>query len=431
MLKSLTCQTLFTEKDFTLKKIKHKIIVFACLFYSLNIHAAYSEELQGLTLTDKSILSGAERTSLYLEDLKGKRVAIIANQSSRIVHQTENIENTKEAIHLVDFLIMNGVNVVKIFCPEHGLRGNADAGEVITNSMDEKTKLPIISLYGTNKKPKTEDLKNIDVILFDIQDVGVRYYTYISTMQYAMQAVVENNIEFIVLDRPNPNGFYVDGPVLESGMESFTGMHKVPLVHGLTVGEFALFIQGEGYLKAKNKIKLKVIPILNYTHKDFYSLPIKSSPNLPNMKSVYLYPSVGLLESTVMSVGRGTDFPFQAFGHPNLKNADFLFTPKSVPGAKNPPLVNKACKGIDVSKVSDSELQNKAGIRLEYLLFAYKNYPDKKNFFNPLFDFMAGNKILRTQIVQGLSEKEIKASWQANLESFKKTRKKYLLYEDF
>ncbi|MCX6295522.1 MAG: DUF1343 domain-containing protein, partial [Bacteroidetes bacterium] len=275
------------------------------------------------TINDLKV--GADRTTEYLPLLKGKTVAVVANQSSLI-------KNT----HLVDSLISIGVNVKKVFCPEHGFRGLVDAGENVANVKDPKTGLSIISLYGKNKKPSTADLKDVDIVIFDIQDVGVRFYTYLSTLHYVMEACAENNKQLIVLDRPNPNGYYIDGPVLEDAYKSFLGLHPVPIVYGMTIGEYAQMINGEGWLKAGVKCKLKVIPIVGYTHKDLFELAVRPSPNLPNMSSVYLYPSLGLFEGTIVSVGRGTDLPFQVIGHPTLTKTNYTFTPQPKPGAMEP-----------------------------------------------------------------------------------------------
>ncbi|MCK5822878.1 MAG: DUF1343 domain-containing protein [Bacteroidales bacterium] len=365
-------------------------------------------------LTKTKLIVGAENTNEYLSILKNKNVALVVNQSSYI-NQT----------HLVDSLISLNIKIIKNFAPEHGLRGTADAGEYINNNIDEKTGIPIISLYGKNKKPQSSDLQNIDIVVYDIQDVGVRFYTYISTMHYVMEACAENNIDFVVLDRPNPNGFLVDGPVLDTNYRSFVGMHKVPLVYGMTIGEYALMINGEGWLKNNEKCKLQVITCKNYTHHTLYNLPIKPSPNLPNMKSVNLYPSLGLFEGTVVSVGRGTDFPFQVIGHPDFKNNGFSFVPKSIVGAaKNPKFKNIKCFGLDLRnmKIDNSKID------LDLFISAYKNLNIGDKFFNPYFDYLAGNNVLRQQIISGLSKKEIRKTWQKDLKSFKKIRKKYLLY---
>lgn len=361
-----------------------------------------------------NVVVGAEQTSLYLPLLQNKKVGIVANHTSMINH-----------VHLVDSLLKLKVSIKKVFSPEHGFRGNADAGEKVKSNVDAKTKLPIVSLYGKNKKPFPEQLKGLEVIVFDIQDVGARFYTYISTMHYVMEACAENNIQFVVLDRPNPNGNFVDGPILEENYQSFVGMHRVPIVHGMTVGEYAQMINGEGWLANNVKCDLQVVKLKNYTHKTTYELPIKPSPNLPNMQSVYLYPSICLFEGTPISVGRGTDKPFQVIGHPKM-NYHFSFVPKSTTGAKEPLLKGEICYGLDLSAV-----KVKKELDLSYLIQFYNNYPDKDHFFEKFFNTLAGNATLQEQIKQGKTEKEIKDTWQKGLLEFKAKRKKYLFYEDF
>ncbi|MBL4657246.1 MAG: DUF1343 domain-containing protein [Flavobacteriales bacterium] len=371
-------------------------------------------------IPETKITVGAERMDLYLYILKGKSIAVVANQTSMVGN-----------VHLVDTLLSLGVNIVKVFSPEHGFRGSADAGEKVKNYKDKKTGLPIVSLYGNNHKPSSENMAGVDIVIFDIQDVGVRFYTYISTMHYVMEACAENNIKFLVLDRPNPNGFYVAGPVREEEYKSFVGMHPVPLVHGMTMAEYAKMINGRGWLK--NKVKCDLIHILceGYDHSSFYELPIRPSPNLPNMKSVYLYPSLGLFEGTFISVGRGTDFPFQALGHPDMEHANFKFKPKSTEGAKNPPFKGKECMGHDLRKFNDMILLNYKGLYLYWLTGAYKDSPDKENFFNHYFNTLAGNSSLRQQIIDGIDEDEIAKTWNNDLLEFKKIRRGYLLYPDF
>lgn len=370
--------------------------------------------------SDKPIVTGAERIADYLPMLKNKQVAIVANQTS-VVKQT----------HLVDTLLSLDVNIKCVFAPEHGFRGTADAGEHVSSSTDAKTGLPIVSLYGKHKKPTTDDLQNIDIVLFDIQDVGVRFYTYISTLHYVMEACAENNISLLVLDRPNPNGFYIDGPVLDTAYRSFVGMHPVPIVHGMTIAEYAQMINGEGWLANAEKCDLKIVQCLNYTHTTRYQLPIKPSPNLPTYRSVLLYPSLGLFEGTFMSVARGTDFPFEAFGHPDYASAIFEFEPKSVAGAKNPPFKNMVCRGFDLRHISIDTLENIAQINLKYLIDSYQCFKSNPKFFNSFFTKLVGTAQLRQQIEQGLTEDEIRKSWQFDLSDFQQIRKKYLLYDDF
>jgi uncharacterized protein YbbC (DUF1343 family) len=371
----------------------------------------------------QQIVPAANRYELYLPLLKNKSVALVVNQSS--------IVNTKMGnSHLVDFLLKNGVKVKKIFAPEHGFRGKADAGAYIKNSKDLKTGLPIISLYGKHKKPTNYDLKGIELILFDIQDVGVRFYTYLSTLHYIMEAAAKKNIAVVVLDRPNPNGFYIDGPVLQKKYKSFVGLHPVPVVYGMTIGEYAKMINGQRWLKGGKSVKLKVIPLANYAHKSIYSLPVRPSPNLPTSRAIYLYPSLAFFEGTVISAGRGTKKPFELYGADRYRVKKFSFTPRSREGARYPKFRAKRCYGVDLSRVEFKKNRNNHKLNLSYLKDAYVNYSDKKNFFlkNRFFDKLAGTDELRKQIILGISEKEIRKSWQRDLEKFKKIRKKYLLY---
>jgi uncharacterized protein YbbC (DUF1343 family) len=359
------------------------------------------------------VKTGAEQLDLLLPKLQDKRVAFLVNHTA-VIGRT----------HLVDSLQKRGVDIKKILSPEHGFRGNADAGETVTDGVDTKTGLPVISLYGNNKKPTVEQLGDVDIVIFDIQDVGVRFFTYISSLHYLMEACAEQNKKLIVLDRPNPNGSYVDGPVLDPALKSFVGMHPIPIVHGLTVGELAQMINGEGWLAGKRKCELEIIKLRNYTHQTLYTLPIKPSPNLPNQQSVLLYPSTCLFEGTVLSVGRGTQHPFEWIGHPDLKNQPFQFTPISIEGmAKKPPHENSVCFGVDLSK-------EKTGreISLKYFIQLYKRFPDKEKFFIPYFDKLAGTKLLKEQIKKGMTEKQIKATWKKDLDMYKVMRKKYLIY---
>ena len=365
------------------------------------------------------IIPAAEQPELYLPLLKGKRIALVINHSSLVGKK-----------YLVDTLLKHGIKVQKIFAPEHGFRGNADAGAHIKNSRDTQTGLPIISLYGKHKKPTKADLKGIDLILFDIQDVGVRFYTYLSTLHYIMEAGAEQHIPVIVLDRPNPNGHYIDGPLLQKKYRSFVGLHPVPLVYGMTIGEYARMINGERWLKAGKAVALTVIPLANYTHQSFYSLPVKPSPNLPNEMAVMLYPSLALFEGTVISAGRGTKKPFQLYGAPEYKVKKFFFIPRSRPGANYPKFRGQRCYGVDLSRTDFKTQYEKKRLNLSYLQNAYANYPDKKKFFlkNRFIDKLSGSDKLRKQIESGVSEEEIRKSWEKDLVSFKKIRKKYLLY---
>ena len=364
---------------------------------------------------------GAERTEAYIDLLKGKRVGLTANHTSLIGEK-----------HIVDILLEQGVNVARIYAPEHGFRGTADAGETVNTTKDIKTGIEIASIYGATYKPAPEQLRGIDYMLFDMQDVGVRFFTYISTMHYLMEACAEQRIPVIVLDRPNPNGFYVDGPLLEPAHRSFVGMHPIPVVHGMTVGELARMINEEGWLRNGVRCDLTVISCENYTHKTRYKLPVRPSPNLPTMLSVYLYPSICFFEGTVISLGRGTDFPFQLFGHPAYEGIySFSFVPKSVEGATNPPLLNRLCYGVDLHNFPESILTSDAKIRLEWLIEAYRNYPDKANFFTSYMTRLWGTDKVQKQIINAYTADEIRASWQKELSTFKQLRKKYLLYPDF
>jgi uncharacterized protein YbbC (DUF1343 family) len=358
----------------------------------------------------QNIVLGAERTDTYLPLLKNKNVGVVANQTSMIA-------NT----HLVDSLLSLEIDVVKVFSPEHGFRGKADAGAIIEDGIDSKTGIPIISLYGNNKKPTREQLLGIDVLVFDIQDVGVRFYTYISTLHYVMEAAAENNIKVIVLDRPNPNGHYVDGPILDTNFKSFVGMHPVPIVHGMTIGEYSKMINGENWITTR--CELIVIEMENYTHNTNYDLPIKPSPNLQNARAVNLYPSLCLFEGTNISVGRGTDYPFQHFGAPYLKS-NYSFMPKSGEGSKYPKHEDIVCFGTDLRFQEDYL----TALNLNWIIETFKQCSEKEEFFNNFFDKLAGTDKLKKQIIAGMTAKEIKASWQEGLEKFKKIRKKYLIY---
>lgn len=369
-------------------------------------------------LTEKDLKTGASQFSKYIPLLKDKRVAVIANASSTIL-----------GIHLVDSLIAYKVNVKKIFCPEHGFRGNADAGEKVKTEKDPKTGLPIISLFGKHFKPTKEELADVDILVYDLQDVGVRFYTYISTMTYCMEAAAENGKQFMVLDRPNPNGYYVDGPVLEPNFKSFLGLHPVPIVYGMTCGEYAQMVNNEGWLEKGVKCSLKVVTLQGYTHYDMYQLPSKPSPNLPNMRAVYLYPSLGLFEGTIVSVGRGTNDPFQVIGHPDMK-APYSFVPRPMEGAKNPKYLGKSCFGHYLGDFADSYIKDSKAIYLLWITGMYKQLKNQQ-FFDENFNFHAGNSALQQQIKAGLSEDKIAQSWVPELIKFKKVRKKYLLYKDF
>ncbi len=363
------------------------------------------------------IQTGADQIDSYLPRLKGKKIAIVANQTSVI-------SDRKKTTHLVDSLVSLNLNIKKVFAPEHGFRGKADAGESIEDGVDKKTKLPIISLYGKNKKPTRDQLKGINLVIFDIQDVGARFYTYISTLHYVMEACAELNIPLILLDRPNPNGHYIDGPVLETDHKSFVGMHPVPVVYGMTIGEYGQMINGEKWLKNGVKASLTVIKLKNYTHNSEYILPIKPSPNLPNEKSVNLYPSLCFFEGTNVSAGRGTDMQFQIYGSPFLnKKSKFTFTAVPNEGSKYPKHAHAISYGEDLRKVN--KLSN---INLSWLIKAYKQNRTK-SFFNSFFTKLAGTKSLQTQLEKEVSESVIRASWKKGLDKFKIVRNKYLIYQ--
>jgi uncharacterized protein YbbC (DUF1343 family) len=370
------------------------------------------------SVTKENPLPGAWQINQYKNLIAGKSVAIVANQTSMVGKK-----------HLVDTLLSIGIKVKVIFAPEHGFRDLADAGDQIQDGKDIETGVSIISLYGGHLKPTPDNLKGIDVVIFDIQDVGVRFYTYISTLHYVLEACAENNVECIILDRPNPNGFYFDGNIADTVYRSFVGMDPVPVVHGMTVGEYAAMLNGEGWLKNGVKCRLSVIKCNDYTHKTFYEPPVKPSPNLPNLNSIYLYPSICFFEGTNISLGRGTSFPFQVYGSPKLPDAGFSYTPESVPGAKNPPLLGEKCYGVDLRNAIADKIVPTPKVNLEWVIDAYNSYPEKENFFTSYFDVLASGPTLREQIQKGMSADEIRASWKDGLEMFGKIRQKYLLYE--
>ncbi|HDJ33797.1 MAG TPA: DUF1343 domain-containing protein [Bacteroidetes bacterium] len=365
------------------------------------------------------VRTAAERTEAYLPVLRGKRVGLVANHTSMVGDR-----------HLVDVFREEGIALCRIFTPEHGFRGNHADGAVV-HEKDEVTGIPVVSLYGERRKPRAGDLEGLDVVVYDLQDVGVRCYTYLSTMHHVMEACAENGVELMVLDRPNPNGYFVDGPILEPAYRSFVGMHPIPFVHGMTLGELARMINGEGWLGGGLQCSLTVIPCENYTHRTFYELPVPPSPNLPNMKAVYLYPSLVLFEGTVVSVGRGTDFPFQVFGHPAFKGNPLEFTPVAVPGVSDrPPLEGETCYGVDLREVPDDFLHDQAGIVLDWLLAAREEYGDDTTFFTPYFDRLAGTAELRTMIMEGKDKYQIRYAWKRDLNAFRERRKPYLLYPE-
>jgi len=405
------------------KIFKNTVLLFVLVLISCgsgNKSEDRSAQLEVDNQVEKEIIVGANRTKMYLPLLDGKRVGIVANQTSVIFKK----DNTYT--HLVDSLVALNIDVKKVFSPEHGFRGNVDAGEHVKDGIDTKTDLPIISLYGDNKKPTSEQLKDIDIIIFDIQDIGVRFYTYISTLHYLMESCAENNIPVLILDRPNPNGQYIDGPTMEKEHQSFLGMHPIPLVYGMTIGEYAQMVNGEKWLSKGVQAKTTIIPNDNYTHDKSYSLLIRPSPNIPNDLSVKLYPSLGLFEGTNINAGRGTEFQFQRYGAPflNPETMTFTYTPQANFGAKYPKHKGELSYGEDLShETTHNEMT------LKWIIKAYENSTDKSLFFlTNGFTKHAGTTKLQKQIEAGMTEADIKATWQEDLNTFKKTRTKYLIY---
>ena len=412
------------------------------LLISLNLvlSQVFAQKIKEDVVVTHKVISGAERLSVYLPFLKGKNVAVFANQTSVVGNS-----------HLVDTLHKLGVKIAVIFGPEHGFRGVANDGQKIEDAIDPVSGAPIVSLYGNKRRPSSEDLKNVDIMIFDIQDVGTRFYTYISSLQEYMEAALENGKPLLILDRPNPNGFYVDGPVLDLKYKSFVGMQPIPVVYGMTIGEYAMMLEGERWLGSKEAndrvtynlstkptkdtpFHMLVIKCANYTHNTKYDLPVRPSPNLPEMQSIYWYPSTCFFEGTVLSEGRGTDKPFQIFGHPSLPKNLYSFTPVPHEGATNPKLNGQLCYGWNISGTKEQVLKQVNGrMQLKYLIQAYKLFPDKENFFLKTggINRLAGNDQLMQQIKDGKSEEEIRKSWQPALNKFKAIRKKYLLYADF
>ncbi len=383
------------------------IIIAACI--------EPTPESESSPITEESSLKiAADRMDEYLPYLENKAVALVVNHTSRVGDT-----------HLVDTLLNSGVQVKKVFAPEHGFRGSAGAGEKIQHSTDSLTGLPIVSLYGSSRKPSEEHLSDVDLVLFDIQDVGVRFYTYISTMHYVMEACGIYGKQMLVLDRPNPNGDYVDGPILEEEQRSFVGMHPIPIVHGLTVGELANMIKGEHWLSDSATVDLKIIPMENYHHAMKYDPPVKPSPNLPNFQSIRLYPSLCLFEGSDISIGRGTEFPFQVVGHPLFSDSSFSFTPVSMEGkALNPKHQDQLCGGWDLRSITPPKFT------LSYLIRAYKEFPEREEFFKDYFHLLAGNSLLMEQVQEGMTEEEIRATWNEGLKNYREIRQRYLLYPE-
>lgn len=387
-----------------------RLLIF--VFFLLSLLSCGAQPSQQPLTSNKQVITGADQLIDFSSALYGSRVALVVNHTS-VIGKT----------HLADSMKSLGIKIVKIFGPEHGFRGNAADGEHVNDTLDVKTGIALVSLYGKNKKPTPEQLADVDVVIFDIQDVGTRFYTYISTMHYVMEACAESGKKLIILDRPNPNAF-VDGPVNEKPLQSFVAMHAIPIAHGLTVGELAQMINGEGWLANKVQCDIEIIKVKNWTHADDYVLPVGPSPNLPNNQAIRLYPSICLFEGTVISLGRGTPYPFQVLGNPELKNMSFTFTPVTIKGvAVKPPHENKLCYGIDLRTEKP-----KRKIDLKYLFMMYQAYPDKEKFFIPYFDILAGTPTLKQQIKDGLSEAQIRESWKKDLDAYKEMRKKYLLY---
>lgn len=406
-------------------RILISLFLFALCSFSVSCKASPEQVVSGATA---KIIPAAERMEAWIQLVEGRRVAVFGNHSSLVGDK-----------HLVDTLLTRGIAVQKIFSPEHGFRGTADAGEKVASGKDGRTGLPVISLYGQKKKPSSEDLADVDLILFDIQDVGVRFFTYISSLEDLAESAMEHHIPLLVLDRPNPNGFYVDGPVLQPAFRSFLGKQRIPVVYGMTIGEYALMLKGEEWIRpsgaAAGELQLTVIPCEGYDHTRLYHLPVKPSPNLPDMASIYLYPSTCFFEGTVISEGRGTERPFQIFGHPLLPDTLFAFTPVSRPGATKPKLLGQRCYGWDLGAPVDTLLKRLGGkLQLRYLMDAYRLFPKKELFFlqqGSAFNRLAGNDLLIRQIREGRSEAEIRASWEPEIRAFKEIRRKYLLYKDF
>jgi len=391
--------------------------------------AVYSKEelLKSETNYTLSSKTGADNFEAYLPLLKDKKIGVVTNQTGvvlNIEYKKNNLfDYKKNETYLVDFLLSKNINIQTIFAPEHGFRGTADAGEHVIDGKDAKTGLPIISLYGDNQKPKPEQLAGIDIMVFDLQDVGLRFYTYLSTLHYVMEACAENNVPLIILDRPNPNGNIVDGPILEKEYTSFVGMHTVPVLYGMTIGEYGQMINGEKWLRNGVQCKLTVIPCIYYNRKMSYSLPVKPSPNLPNDQAINLYASLCFFEGTNVSVGRGTEKQFQIYGSPFLPKSDFSFVPKPNFGSKEPPNKDQICYGEDLSAVAKVKQ-----LELKWLLKAYNETSEKTKFFNPFYTKLAGTKKLQQQIEAGMSKEKIEKSWEKDLKKFKKIREKYLIY---
>ena len=415
---------LYSQRYCFLSIIKGQTLALLALVFLLcnSSNAQIIAKSDFVTLSAGDVKVGAERMEQYLTMLKGKNVAVVVNQTSLV----------KKTL-LVDTLLSLGVHITKIFAPEHGFYGTADAGATIKNGKDKNasTAITIVSIYGKHYKPTPEDMKGVDIVVYDLQDVGVRFFTYVSTLHYVMEACAEANKPFIVLDRPDPNGFFVDGPVLDTSCRSFVGLDPVPIVYGMTPAEYARMLNGEKWLKNGKQCNLTCVSVQGYNHKDLYELPVKPSPNLPNMAAVYLYPSLALFEGTTISVGRGTDLPFQIIGCPGLQNANYTFTPESRPGATDPMYKGQLCKGYDLSQFGAVLMKNYQKLYFFWLKGTLKNSPDQAHFFNSYFRCLAGTDELQKQIEQGQTDEQIRKSWEPKLTQFKAIRKRYLLYDDF
>ncbi|MCK9292074.1 MAG: DUF1343 domain-containing protein [Bacteroidales bacterium] len=398
--------------------LKKSILPFFLIVLSVCNISCFAQELERVAYS--RLVPGANQTEFYFPLLADKTIALVANQTSRIGDT-----------HLADSLLKSGLNLIKVFTPEHGFRGDQDAGQQITDHTDLLTGLPIVSLYGNKKKPAAIDLKGVQLVVFDLQDVGTRFYTYISTLSYVMEACAEHRIPLVVLDRPNPNGYFIDGPVLESKYSSFVGLHPVPVAYGLTIGEYALMVKGEQWIAQADDLQLTVIPVKGYKRNMLVELPAAPSPNLPGWEAVYLYPSLCFFEGTAVSVGRGTDMPFQVFGHPKLHKGDIRFTPKAIPGASMHPLYEGVeCKGYNLQLVAYNFVSNEKKLHLHWLIEAYHALKDQTAFFNNYFDTLAGTDKLRQQIEAGVDESTIRESWKKDIRQYQTIRKKYLLYPD-
>ncbi len=403
-----------------LNRISKRLIIPVSIFFLfINVTNTNGQNTHYKKVDYKSITVGAAHLEKYLPLIDQRKIAVVANPASLIA-------NT----HLIDSLLSLNITVTRIFSPEHGFRGRAEAGETVVDGKDSKTGIDIVSIYGNHKKPTHEDLVNIELVVFDLQDVGVRFYTYISTLALVMEACAENNIPIIVLDRPNPNGFFVDGPILDTAFSSFVGMHTVPIIYGMTIGEYAQMINGERWLNDDLKCDLTVIQLSGYKHNMLFELPVKPSPNLPNWQSIYLYPSLCLFEGTIMSVGRGTDYPFQLYGHPKFMIGSTVFKPKSIPGISlHPKFENQDCFGQSLRGYAENFKLNDQQLSLRWLLGSYELLSDKYKYFTDYFDLLAGTDKLREQIEAGMTEEEIRNSWKAGIDRFKLIRSKYLIYD--